>query len=453
MEVQLHDQDGLNARITVTISPADYQPEVDKQLREIRKKARIPGFRPGNAPMQMIQRMAGKDAKTEQVEKLMQKGMETYMKENNLNLIMSPISDFNAEDINWSGSDFEFGFHVGFRPDFSPNVEAINQLTKQRVDLKQDDLEAEIERIRKRYSKPEPIEQWSDEDDVLAGITFTELNEEGTAKGNGFRKLKRFDKDTIPAEIRSLIADKAKGESIKVNIHELLPGDKLGEVLEISAEEAAELSPEFEVRIDTIFKSNVPDMNPDLFKMVFSEDVETEDDFRERTKDQLESYYNSVSDDVFHTEMRETLIKESGIELPYKFIEKFYEANATKKSDDADKTAQEIAQFHQDLAWMLIVDNLMESNELQVTDDDVWNRAYQYVRGLFMNAGMYYATEKQMADYTLDWLKNRGNYSQMVSAAKSQIVFDYLDTVVHPAEEFVSAAAFDEQRRLQQQPA
>ena len=48
----------LTAVITLTVEPADYQEAVQKELIQIRKKANIPGFRPGMAPKGMLQKMA-----------------------------------------------------------------------------------------------------------------------------------------------------------------------------------------------------------------------------------------------------------------------------------------------------------------------------------------------------------------------------------------------------------
>ena len=77
----------LTAVITLTVEPADYQEAVQKELIQIRKKANIPGFRPGMAPKGMLQKMYGKSILAEVINKVIGEGLNKYIEEHNLNLL------------------------------------------------------------------------------------------------------------------------------------------------------------------------------------------------------------------------------------------------------------------------------------------------------------------------------------------------------------------------------
>ena len=71
MNITFEAPDKINGLMTITLESADYQPEVEKTLKDYRKRANIPGFRPGQAPMGMIKRQFGTSVKVDAVNKLL----------------------------------------------------------------------------------------------------------------------------------------------------------------------------------------------------------------------------------------------------------------------------------------------------------------------------------------------------------------------------------------------
>ena len=65
MNIQFEAPDKINGLMTITLESADYQSEVDKTLKDYRKRANIPGFRPGQTPMGMIKRQFGASVKVD----------------------------------------------------------------------------------------------------------------------------------------------------------------------------------------------------------------------------------------------------------------------------------------------------------------------------------------------------------------------------------------------------
>ena len=82
MNVSLQNIDKVSAELTVKLEKADYQEKVDKELKSLRQKAQIPGFRKGMVPTSLIKKMYGKSVIAEVVNKTLQEAVYNYIKEN-----------------------------------------------------------------------------------------------------------------------------------------------------------------------------------------------------------------------------------------------------------------------------------------------------------------------------------------------------------------------------------
>ena len=77
----------LTGLLTVQLTEADYAPTVDKQIKEYTKRAQVKGFRPGMVPVGMVKKMYGKGILAEEINKMLGKAVDSYIKENNVKLL------------------------------------------------------------------------------------------------------------------------------------------------------------------------------------------------------------------------------------------------------------------------------------------------------------------------------------------------------------------------------
>ena len=91
---------------------------VQTKLQDLRKKAKIPGFRQGHVPIGMIKKMAGASTMVEEINQILSKSINEYISENKLNILGNPIpKNEDDSDIDWNEQkDFEFEFELGFAP-------------------------------------------------------------------------------------------------------------------------------------------------------------------------------------------------------------------------------------------------------------------------------------------------------------------------------------------------
>ena len=101
MEITKKDIDSLNAVLTVAVKEEDYSGKVQKILTDYRKTANIPGFRKGHVPMGMVKKQYGRGVLVEEVNKLLQEGLNNFLTQEKLDVLGNPLPK-NETEINLS---------------------------------------------------------------------------------------------------------------------------------------------------------------------------------------------------------------------------------------------------------------------------------------------------------------------------------------------------------------
>ena len=97
----------LTGLLTVHLTEADYAPTVDKQIKEYSKRAQVKGFRPGMVPVGMVRKMYGKGILGEEINKMLGKAVDAYIKEHKINLLGEPLPVPSDVDFD-TAKDFDF---------------------------------------------------------------------------------------------------------------------------------------------------------------------------------------------------------------------------------------------------------------------------------------------------------------------------------------------------------
>ena len=87
MNIKFESADKINGLMTISIEQADYQEAVDKKLKEYRKKAQVPGFRPGMVPMGLIKKQYGTAVKVDEVNRILGEKLYEYVRENKIQML------------------------------------------------------------------------------------------------------------------------------------------------------------------------------------------------------------------------------------------------------------------------------------------------------------------------------------------------------------------------------
>ena len=197
MNIVRKDIDQSNATLTLRIEKADYAEKVQKTLRDYRKKANIPGFRPGMVPVGLITKMYGKAVIAEEINKIVSDELFKYIKDNNINMLGEPMPneteqkeiDFNTQE------DFEFVFDLGLAPEFDVEVTGKDKVKYYNITVSDEMIENQLKSYTSRYGKYVQ-EETVEEKDMLKGEMLELAN--GKVNESG---IKRSDAVLTPASI------------------------------------------------------------------------------------------------------------------------------------------------------------------------------------------------------------------------------------------------------------
>ena len=146
MEFTFKNSDATSAILTVKIQEADYASLVEKQLKTIRQKANIPGFRPGMVPMGLVKKQYGTAVKAEEINKLLQTKIFEYIKENKVDMLGEPlpIEEQQAAIDMVNDKEFTFEFEIALAPKFDATLTADDKLAYYKIQPTDEMIDSQV---------------------------------------------------------------------------------------------------------------------------------------------------------------------------------------------------------------------------------------------------------------------------------------------------------------------
>ncbi|MEI7500837.1 MAG: trigger factor [Bacteroidota bacterium] len=156
MNVTKESTGALTALLKIEIGPADYSLSIEKQISDYKRKAKIPGFRPGHVPTGMIKKMYGKAILAEEVNKLISESLVNYIKDEKLDILGNPLPNMEKNSaVDFEKQDsFEFYFDLGLTPEFKIPVDEELDIASYTIMVDDEMVNKYIADTRKRFGKP-----------------------------------------------------------------------------------------------------------------------------------------------------------------------------------------------------------------------------------------------------------------------------------------------------------
>ncbi len=444
MNIVRKDIDQNNAILTLSIVKSDYAEKVDKTLRDYRKKANIPGFRPGMVPVGLIKKMYGKAVIAEEINKIVSEELYGYIRENKINMLGEPLpNETEQQTIDFDNSeDFEFVFDLGIAPEFDVELSTKDKVKAYSIAVSNDMINNQVTSYTSRYGKYVQ-EETVDEKDMVKGELLELID--GKVNENGH---KISDAVLTPSYMKdesqkAKFVGAAKGDVIAFNPQTAFENEaEISSLLKISKDEAKNITADFQFKIEGITRYYDAEINQELFDKVYGEGVVTsEEEFRARIKESILESLSGDSNYKFGQDAREMLVaKFDKLVFPDAFLKRWLLAtndNLTKETLDED-----FPKMIADLKWQLIKDKLTKANDVKVEIEDVNAYARKIARAQFAQYGMVGMGDDILDNYAKDMLKKEDTVKGIVERVAENKVFEIvknsvkLDTVEVSIEEF-----------------
>ncbi|TXK75709.1 trigger factor [Mesonia sp. K4-1] len=417
MEITRENIDELNAVIKVDIKKDDYNPKVEKILKDYRKTANIPGFRKGHVPMGMVKKQYGQAVLVDEVNKILQESLNNYITEEKLEILGNPLPK-EQESFDWQQDDYSFEFELGLSPKFDVDLKTKEAITQYQIVADEEMIDNQIKTIQKQYGKLVSKEE-VEEGDVVAG-TFKNEEEgiENTTtlpleKLKGKRNLNKF----VGSKVGDTISLKTK--SLFEDDHDLI------EFLKVEHDKAHDLDVEVTFEITEVNQQELAELDQELFDKLFGEgNVKTVTELKEKIKEDAENQFKQQSDQQLLNDVTERLIENTNFSLPAEFLQKWIQVSGEKQLT-AEEAKEEYEKSEKGLRFQLIEGKLVQDNDLQVQFDEIKEITRDRIKMQMAQFGQMDPSEKDLDDITARVLSNQDEVKKLSEQVMNQKLLEF----------------------------
>ena len=450
MNIVRKDLDQTNAQVILSIEKSDYAEKVDKKLREYRKKANIPGFRPGNVPLGLVQKMYGKAVTAEEINNLVADSLYNYIRENNIGILGEPLPAENQPEIDFESQDaFDFTFDLGIAPPFDVDFTSKDKVKYYNIAVSDEMIDNQIKSYTGRYGKYEQ-EETVELKDVVKGemleMTDGKVNEEG---------LKVQDAVLTPfymknEEQKALFAGKKKGDKVVFNPKKAFENEaEISSLLKISKDQAKAMDADFQMEIQNITRYHESEINQELFDKVFGDGaVKSEEEFRAKITENIKETLTEDSDYKFSLDVRKMVEdKYKGLAFPDAFLKRWL---LTQDNMTAEKLEEDYPKMISDVTWHLVKEKMAEKNEIKIEPADIEAYAKKVAKAEFARYGMVGMEDAMYENYARDMMKKPETVRGFADRAIEEKVLDLLKNSVKLENTDISMEDFNKMFEIEQ---
>lgn len=427
MKITLEKSAELTRIIAIEIKKDNYIPLVDKELRELRKKINLPGFRKGNIPMSIMKQRFGKSVLVDEVLKLLPEKLTNYITDNNLKLLGEPLASKSKENIaNWQNpSDFIFYFDIAIMPE--PEIELTKDITIQyyNIILNNKIIEDYINNYQQKYGKYVEVD-FVDENHLIYG-DFNEVNDDGNPIENGLsvKDVSLIPKYIQDEKVKTDFLKLSKGKSIIFNPKQAIKNEtELKHLFKIELAEINKLDTNFSFKVSKITNFVKADFSPELFEKVYGKGiVKDEKEFKEKIKSEVADNLIFESEYKFKEDFKETLLEKFTVKLPDEFLKRWLVETAKDKEQITDEVLnKEYPVFAKNLKWSIIIDSIVKNFNIEISEEEINDKAKEYMRQQLYRYGFYQITDEQLELYSKEILKNKNEINKIIEGIKEEKV-------------------------------
>lgn len=457
MNVSFEKVDKVNALLTIQIEKADYEKKVSAALKDFRKKASLPGFRPGMVPTSLLKKRFGTEILAEQVNKILGEEVYKYIREQKINILGEPLpNEDKQEPVDFvNKEDFTFVFDVALAPEFDAKISDKDTLDYYQIEVTDEMVNSQVESYAQRGGQYNKVEEYK-EGDMVKGI-LAQLDAEGNVLEGGIQVEGAV---MLPNYMKNE-DEKAKFNGTKVNDVLVINPAKayenndveLSSLLKISKEEAAEMKSDFSYQVTEITRYEASAINQELFDKMLGEGVvSSEEEFRAYIKKQQEDQFANDSQYKLTLDLRSYLTERIGkLEYPEATLKRIMSLNNQDK--DADFIEKNFAPSLEELTWHLIKEQLSEQLEIKVEEADILESAKIATRLQFAQYGMMNIPEDMLLNYAKEMMKNKQQVENMVARTIENKIADKAMEVVTLNRKTVSLDEFNKMFAQQEETA
>lgn len=447
MNISFENVDKVNALLTIKLEKADYEEKVTAALKDFKKKANMPGFRPGQVPMGLLKKRFGTEITAEEVNKILGHEIYKYIREQKINILGEPLPDEEKQpEVDFQTmDDFTFVFDVALTPEFDGTLTKKDTVEYYTINVDDNMVEEQINAYAQRAGQYKKVDAYQPKD-MVKGL-LAQLDAEGNTLEGGIQ----VEGAVMLPDYMKNDEEKAKFDNAKVNDVVVFNPAKaydnstieLSSLLRITKEEAEEIKSDFSFQIEEITRYEAAEVNQDLFDQILGEGVvKSKEEFAENIRKTMEAQFAADSDFRFIQDLKTYLTKRVGeLEFPEAMLKRIMKLNNPDK--DVENIEKNFQLSLKELTWHLIKEQLSDQLEIKVEQPDVLETAKAAARMQFEQYGMMNVPDDVLTNYANKMLENKEQAEGLVSRAEENKIAQKAKDVVKLKKKAVTLAEFN----------
>ena len=434
MNITREQREGGLSILKVVVGEADYGQAVEKQLRDYKRKANVPGFRPGMVPMGIVKKMYGKHVVAEQSYHLASTSVFEYLQKENIDYVGDIIPSEEQGEFDFENkTEFEFVFEIGEAPKIGLELSAKDKVTYNTIKVDEKMHNDYRSNYLRRYGRLVDVDKV--EKDEALNVTLD----------NGDMRIEEAYVGLISMteEERAPWIGKEVGYKTTVNINELYKKpEQRAAILSVKEEELESIKAEFELEITKIRRFSDPELNEEFFKMAFpAGNVNSEEELDKFIDEEITRELKRECDFMFVNQMRKFIIEKAGLQMPEEFLKRWlYVINEGKFS--REEIEKDFPAFINMFTWNYLQKHFITEGELKVTPEEAKAEAISFAQMQFAQYGMPSAPADMLENFAKQIMDNKEQLQKIYEKLFEEKVVEYLRGKVKVTEKAISADEF-----------
>lgn len=446
MKVTFENPDKVNGLMTLTVEEADFAGKVEKQLKDYRKRANVPGFRPGQVPMSLVRRQYGDAVKVDVINNILGEEIYKYVRDNKVQMLGEPVPSEKQAPVDFEkGAPYTFVFDIAVAPEFKIELNGDDKVDFYNITVDDKIIDQQVEMYASRSGHYDKVKEYQP-NDMLKG-DMRELDGDGNTKEGGIAVEGAI---MMPEYIKvedqkALFKDVKLGDVITFNPRKAYPEGtaEIQGMLKVTRDEAEKITADFSYQITEISRFVKAGVDKALFDQVYGEGkIADEKAFRERIAQDLKAQFATDSDFRFITDLRKHCEEKVGkLSFPDAILKRIMlKGNKDKGEDFVEKNYDSSIR---ELTWHLIKEQLVAANDIKIDDADIKEAAKEAARAQFAQYGMNNVPDEYLENYAADMLKKKEYVDNLVDRSIDCKLTDVLKKVVKLNEKDITLDEFN----------
>ena len=420
--------------LKVVVNEQDYGEAVEKMLREYKRKANIPGFRPGMVPMGVVRKMYGKGAVAEQAYKIASNSVFEYLQKEDIDYVGDVIPSDEQGDFDFeNNTEHEFMFEIGEAPKIEVALSKDDKLTYNKIKVDAQMIEGYKDNYLRRYGRLVDVEAVAKDEALTVALDNGEI-----AVDDAYVGL-----ISMSDEERAAFLGKKVGDKMEVDVNELYKSaSQRAAILKVKEEELESINPKFTLEIKQIRQFANPELNEEFFKMAFpAGNITSEAELDKFLNSEIETELGREADFLFTIRVRNFLMEKLALQMPADFLKRWLyvinEGKFTKEDIEKDFDA-----FLKMFTWNYIQKHFIQTYELRVSDEEAQAEAKEFAKAQFAQYGMPSAPEEMIENFSKQILENKEQGQKIYEKLYEAKVVEYVKSQIKVSNKSVSAEEF-----------